>query len=155
MMTTIFRIILLIGVLLYLAIILVLMRKGRMSLKYSLIWFLSGVILLICAIFPQVIRFFTQLMGVYSEANAVFFIGVCFLILIGLSLTSIASGQSERIRTLVQTQAILEKRVRELEKKMEQMDRNLFGIRIRYDLTVAVQSRRIQGNASGRPFFCF
>ena len=32
-MTTIFRIILLIGVLLYLAIILVLMRKGRMSLK--------------------------------------------------------------------------------------------------------------------------
>ena len=74
-MTTIFRIILLIGVLLYLAIILVLMRKGRMSLKYSLIWFLSGVILLICAIFPQVIRFFTQLMGVYSEANAVFFIG--------------------------------------------------------------------------------
>ncbi|MBP8720575.1 MAG: DUF2304 family protein, partial [Lachnospiraceae bacterium] len=42
-MTTIFRIILLIGVLLYLAIILVLMRKGRMSLKYSLIWFLSGV----------------------------------------------------------------------------------------------------------------
>ena len=110
-MTTIFRIILLIGVLLYLAIILVLMRKGRMSLKYSLIWFLSGVILLICAIFPQVIRFFTQLMGVYSEANAVFFIGVCFLILIGLSLTSIASGQ-----------AILEKRMRELEKKVEQME---------------------------------
>ena len=63
-----------------------------------------------------------RLMGVYSEANAVFFIGVCFLILIGLSLTSIASGQSERIRTLVQTQAILEKRVRELEKKMEQME---------------------------------
>ena len=79
-----------------------------MSLKYSLIWFLSGVILLICAIFPQVIRFFTQLMGVYSEANAVFFIGVCFLILIGLSLTSIASGQSERIRTLAVSYTHLE-----------------------------------------------
>ena len=109
-------------VLLYLAVILILMRKGRMSLKYSLIWFLSGVILLICAIFPQVIRFFTRLIGVYSEANAVFFIGVCFLILIVLSLTSIASGQSERIRTLVQTQAILEKRVRDLEKKVEQLE---------------------------------
>lgn len=122
MMTMLFRIILLIGVLLYLTFILVLMRKGRMSLKYSLIWFLSGIILLVCALFPQVIRFFTQLIGVYSEANAVFFIGVCFLILIVLSLTSIASGQSERIRSLVQTQAILEKRVRELEKKMEQME---------------------------------
>lgn len=119
MMTTLFRIILLVCVLLYLAVILILMRKGRMSLKYSLTWFFSGVILLICAIFPQVIRFFTRLIGVYSEANAVFFIGVCFLILIVLSLTSIASGQSERIRTLVQTQAILEKRVRDLEKKVE------------------------------------
>lgn len=122
MMTTVFRVILLVCVLLYLAVILFLMRKGRMSLKYSLIWFLSGVILLVCAIFPQVISFFTRLMGVYSDTNAVFFIGVCFLILIVLSLTSIASGQSERIRTLVQTQAILEKRVRELEEKVERLD---------------------------------
>lgn len=122
MMTTVFRIILLICVLVYLLVILALMRRGRMSLKYSLIWFLSGVILLICVIFPQVIRFFTRLMGIYSDTNAVFFIGVCFLILIVLSLTSIASGQSERIRTLVQTQAILEKRVRDLEEKVGRME---------------------------------
>ena len=122
MMTTVFRIILLVCVLVYLLVILALMRRGRMSLKYSLIWFLSGVILLICAIFPQVIRFFTRLMGIYSDTNAVFFIGVCFLILIVLSLTSIASGQSERIRTLVQTQAILEKRVRDLEEKVGRME---------------------------------
>lgn len=122
MMTTVFRIILLVCVLVYLLVILALMRRGRMSLKYSLIWFLSGVILLICAIFPQVISFFTRLMGIYSDTNAVFFIGVCFLILIVLSLTSIASGQSERIRTLVQTQAILEKRVRDLEEKVGRME---------------------------------
>lgn len=121
-MTTVFRIILLVCVLVYLLVILALMRRGRMSLKYSLIWFLSGVILLICAIFPQVISFFTRLMGIYSDTNAVFFIGVCFLILIVLSLTSIASGQSERIRTLVQTQAILEKRVRDLEEKVGRME---------------------------------
>lgn len=122
MMTTVFRIILLVCVLVYLLVILALMRRGRMSLKYSLIWFLSGVILLICVIFPQVICFFTRLMGIYSDTNAVFFIGVCFLILIVLSLTSIASGQSERIRTLVQTQAILEKRVRDLEEKVGRME---------------------------------
>ena len=122
MMTTVFRIILLVCVIVYLLVILALMRRGRMSLKYSLIWCLSGVILLICVIFPQVIRFFTRLMGIYSDTNAVFFIGVCFLILIVLSLTSIASGQSERIRTLVQTQAILEKRVRDLEEKVGRME---------------------------------
>lgn len=123
MMTDLFRIILLIGVLIYLMIIIFLMKKGRMSLKYSLVWFASGLVLLICAIFPQIIRFFTGLVGIYSEVNAVFFVGVCFLLLIILSLTSIASGQSERIRTLVQTQAMLEKRVRELESRMEGIDK--------------------------------
>jgi len=116
MMTDLFRMLLLIAVLLYILLIGVLMKKGRMSLKYSLLWFASGIVLLICALFPQVIRFFTNLLGIYSETNAVFFLGVCFLLLIILSLTSIVSGQTERIRTLTQTQAMLEKRIRELEK---------------------------------------
>lgn len=118
MMTNLFRVILLIGVLLYILLIIYLMKKGRMSLKYSLVWFLAGLVLLICAIFPQIVGFFTDLLGIYSEVNGVFFVGVCFMLLIILSLTSIASGLSERIRTLVQTQAMLEKRVRELEDRL-------------------------------------
>ncbi len=120
-MTDLFRIILLVGVLLYLLLIAFLMKKGRMNLKYSLVWLASAVVLLMCAIFPQIIRFFTDLLGIYSETNAIFFVGVCFLLLIILSLTSIASGLSERIRTLVQTQAMLEKRVRDLEDKVEKL----------------------------------
>ena len=121
MMTGLFRAILLVGVLLYLFIIIYLMKKGRMSLKYSLMWFLAGLVLLVCAIFPQLIGSFTRFLGIYSETNGVFFVGVCFILLIILSLTSIASGLSERIRTLVQTQAMLEKRVRELEEKLNAM----------------------------------
>lgn len=115
MMTDLFRAILLIGVLLYLILIIWLMRKGKLSLKYTLIWFLTGLVLLVCAIFPGLVRTVTHMMGVYSEVNAVFFIGVCFLLLIILFLTSVASGLSERIRNLTQTQAMLEKRVRDLE----------------------------------------
>lgn len=114
-MTDLFRILLLTGVLLYLMLIIWLMRKSRLSLKYSLIWFLTGLVLLICAIFPQLVRKVTQLIGIYSEVNAVFFIGVCFLLLIILFLTSVASGLSDRVRCLTQTQAMLEKRVRDLE----------------------------------------
>ncbi|MBQ8165461.1 MAG: DUF2304 domain-containing protein, partial [Lachnospiraceae bacterium] len=107
MMTNLFKGILLVGVLIYLLIIIYLMKKGRMSLKYSLMWFFSGLMLLICALFPRIIGFFTDLLGIYSETNGIFFVGVCFILLIILSLTSIASGLSERIRTLVQTQAML------------------------------------------------
>ena len=119
MMTNLFRVILLIGVLIYLLIIGFLMKKGKMNLKYSLVWFLTGLVLLICAIFPNIIRSFAKLIGVYSEVNVVFFLGVCFLLIIILSLTSIVSLQSERIRAMAQTQALLEKRVKDLEEKNE------------------------------------
>lgn len=124
MLSSLFRVILLVGVLLYILMILVLMRKGRMSLKYSLIWLFSGLVLLIVAIFPQILHVFTRMIGVYSEVNAVFFVGVIFLLLIILSLTSIASGQTDRIRTLVQQQAMLEKRVRDLEEICKDMKQN-------------------------------
>ena len=103
MMTTLFRVILLVGVFCYLLLIIWLMKKGRLSLKYTLIWFLSGIVMLICTIFPQLVGRITRLIGIYSEVNAVFFIGVCFLLLIILFLTSVASGLSERVRTLTQT----------------------------------------------------
>ena len=119
MMTTLFRVILLVGVFCYLLLIIWLMKKGRLSLKYTLIWFLSGIVMLICTIFPQFVGKITRLIGIYSEVNAVFFIGVCFLLLIILFLTSVASGLSERVRTLTQTQAMLEQRVRTLEQYVE------------------------------------
>lgn len=48
----------------------------------------------------------------------VFFIGV--LIMICMSLTSIVSKQTNKLRTLTQELAILEKRIRELEAKEDQ-----------------------------------
>lgn len=119
MMTTLFRVILLVGVFCYLLLIIWLMKKGRLSLKYTLIWFLSGIVMLTCTIFPQLVGKITRLIGIYSEVNAVFFVGVCFLLLIILFLTSVASGLSERVRTLTQTQAMLEQRVRTLEQYVE------------------------------------
>jgi len=123
MMTDVFRVILLVGVLFYLLLIMILMRKGRMSLKYSLMWFGTGIVLLIVAIFPQIVSWLADLFGIYSEVNVVFFLGVCFILVIILSLTSIVSGLCDRLRSLTQTQAMLEKRVRDLEKQLENQNK--------------------------------
>ena len=115
MMSDLFRLLLLIGVFVFFITILLLMKKGKLGLKYSLIWFLTGLVLLICGIFPNLIIALTHLVGIKSEVNAVFFIGVCFLLIIILFLTSVVSGLNDSVRGLTQSQAILEKRVRELE----------------------------------------
>jgi len=57
------------------------------------------------------------LLGFELASNALFSLLLGFVIVILLSLTAIVSRQSERIKTLVQTTALLEKRIRELEEK--------------------------------------
>lgn len=49
--------------------------------------------------------------------NGLFIFAIGFMLMILLSLTSIASRQNRKLRTLTQELAILEKRVRDLEKK--------------------------------------
>lgn len=115
-MSFILRIALIAGVIIYMAFILVLLRKKKLNLKYSLLWLLSAVFLLLCAIFPQIVTFVGAVLGIQSQVNAIFLIVVFFMLLLLISLTSIVSKQKSEIRTLVQQVAIIEKRLRDLEK---------------------------------------
>ena len=50
--------------------------------------------------------------------NGLFALSVFFIIIILMSLTSIVSKQTEKIRTLTQENALLEERIRKLEEKL-------------------------------------
>ena len=110
---------LLLGVLFYLTVIIALIKKEQLNLRYTLLWLFSGVVMMILAVFPQVASFIAGCMGVETPANAVFVIEALFALLIILSLTSVVSNQMLRIRKLTQTQAMLEKRVREVEEQLD------------------------------------
>lgn len=110
---------LIVGVLFFLMIIIALIKRERLNLKYTLLWLFTGLVMLLIAVVPRIAGFVAEMMGVETPSNAVFMIGGLFILFIILSLTSIVSTQMLRIRRLTQTQAILEKRVRELEKMTE------------------------------------
>ena len=57
-------------------------------------------------------------MGIASPVNTVFVLEGLFVLFILLSLTSIVSGLNRKIYRLTQYEALLEGRVRELEKKL-------------------------------------
>ena len=109
------------GILFYLIIILMLIKKNKLNLKYTLLWLFSAVVMVILVAVPQVSIAMAELIGVEMPSNAVFVTEGLFALLIILSLTSIASTQTLRIRRLTQTQAVLEKRVREVESQIEQL----------------------------------
>lgn len=108
------RISLLIGILFYLSFILLFLRQKKMTLKYSLLWLLSAVVLLIMAVFPRVTAWFTHLLGIEMAVNAVFLAFVFFILLLLISMTAIVSKQHREIKILIQHISILEKKVDDL-----------------------------------------
>ncbi len=83
-------------------IILYIVKRGRISIKYSLIWFFSMFILLLLILIPNLLSFLTHAIGIEVASNLIFALIIAVLIFINISLTIIVSGQNDKIRLLVQ-----------------------------------------------------
>ena len=109
------QIAMLIAVGLYFLIVFQLLKRKTLNLKYTLLWLASGVVMLVLAVFPQILGWFAALVGIYDPTNALFaFMFFCVIILL-MSITAIVSKLNEKSKQLIQSVALLEKRVRELE----------------------------------------
>lgn len=108
-----------IAVVCYFIIILHYLKNKMLELKYSLIWLVAGVVLGIFVFFPQLLNAFIHLLGIESLMNGLFILCIAFIIILLMMLTSIVSRTTMKMRTMVQKVAILEKRIRELEKISE------------------------------------
>ena len=111
---------LIVAVIIYFITILSLLKHKQLNMKYSLLWLFTGVVLFILVLKPELLVWFLGLFGIVGTMNGLFLVLIAFLIMLVLSLTSIASRQASRITKLIQTQGLLEKRVRELEEKFEE-----------------------------------
>lgn len=100
----------------YFLMIFIFLKNKAIELKYTLLWIFSGIGMAIMIFFPRVFRSFIHLLGITSTMNGLFVLFIGVLIMVCMSLTSIVSKQSNQLRVLAQDLAILEKRVRELEK---------------------------------------
>ncbi len=106
---------LILAIVIFFISVLWLLKNRRLALKYTLLWFLTGFLMLLLVLFPGLMSLAASLVGIQSRMNALYIFLIAFLIILVLSLTSIVSRQTDRIRSLAQAQAILEKRIRELE----------------------------------------
>ena len=114
-MTAHFQFFMILGAAILLLIIFALLKKGQMSVKYSLLWLALAVVLVIFAVFPYVVYVLRDLQ---MPVNLVFMLMFCFVLLVLLSLSIGVSQLADKCKRLTQENAILEKRVRDLEKKL-------------------------------------
>lgn len=117
-MTDTLRRVLIVCIIIYFVILVRLLKSKRLLLKYSLLWLLIGCTMAILVIFPGVLGWIKDLFGFMDAMNGLFAFAIGFIVVLLMALTSIVSKQSDRIKNLVQDNALLEKRVRDLEEKL-------------------------------------
>ena len=114
------RITLIITIAVYFIVILLLLKRKALQLKYTLLWLFAGLVMGVMVCFPDLLTRYVRFFGIISNMNGLFVLCIAFIIAILMALTSIVSRQMTKIRTLVQEMALLEKKIRELKKEEEQ-----------------------------------
>ncbi len=99
-----------------LSVIINLIRKDVLNLRYSFIWIAVGILSILLAIFPEILVDASSFMGIIAPVNALFLAGFYFAFAIIFSLTTIAARNAQRVKVLDQELAILKHKVEQLEK---------------------------------------
>lgn len=109
------RVTLSVAVICYFILILYYLKKRMLELKYTLLWLAAGVVMGIMIFFPELLTKFVRFLGIESNMNGLYVLCIAFIIALLMTLTSIVSRQTLKIRALIQEISMLEKRIRELE----------------------------------------
>lgn len=123
-MTVQFQAYMLLGALVLLVIIFVFLKKGLMTVKYSLLWLGLSIVLVIFAACPYVVFVLRDILDIEMPVNLVFLLMFCFVLVVLLSLSIAITQLADKCKRLTQENALLEKRVRELERRLPPEDRN-------------------------------
>jgi hypothetical protein len=93
-----------------------LVRRGHLKEKYALLWLLAAGCSLLVGVFPTIIVRLSQIFG-FQYLTLVYAISFLFLLFLVLAFSVVISRLSERVRDLAQETALLEERLRNVEKK--------------------------------------
>lgn len=94
------------------AVIINMVRKRQLELKYVLAWLFADIVLVILVLFPSLIMMITRLLGIKSTMNMIFFLGFLLSLVIMFTLTVALSKVTASARRMSQTIAILENKLR-------------------------------------------
>lgn len=93
----------------FLYAVLRLVARGRLLLRYSLLWFFLGIVMLLCVLFPNAVFALSSLVGFVTPANFMLLVGLLMVLAIALSMSVALSRQNTMIKNLTQKVALLEK----------------------------------------------
>lgn len=112
-----------VGAVTLLLTVLEMVRRRRLMERYALLWLLSATVLLALAIWSGALATVSHAIGVIYPPNALFFIGIGFILLLLLHFSSAVSRLGHESEMLAQRQALTEERLRRYEKIIGESER--------------------------------
>lgn len=107
--------------------VLVQVRNQKMKEKYAALWLIISFIIIILVIFPKLLDWLAEAVGIETPVNLLFLLAIIMLIGVALHLTQALSKMGEDTRILAEKAAIndllveqLTNRVRQLENREQQ-----------------------------------
>lgn len=94
-------------------------RYSKMQIEYAIFWIVLSLIMIVMAVFPQIVYCITSVMGMLSPANVVYLFIIGVLLLKVFMMTIEISNLENKVKELVQQIGISEKERRDEFQKLE------------------------------------
>lgn len=111
----ILSIVMIIVALLFLLFTVYQIKRNKLLLRYSLMWMLLSILILLVAIFPQPVFRLSVLLGFDLGSNFIFSVAIFFLLALCMTQSRAISQQVIKNKAAIQRAALLEKRLDDLE----------------------------------------
>lgn len=82
-------------------------KKDKLKIKYTLVWFILFFVFFLILIVPNLLDFITNLLGFQTPSNMILCLLISILIVVNITLTGILTSQDKKIRILVQEISLL------------------------------------------------
>jgi hypothetical protein len=102
-----------------LVVVIEMLRRRRLRERHAIWWLLAGLFALLVGVFPQILRWAADLVGIEIPINLVFFVCLIILFLVCLQHSSELTKIESQNRALVEQFALLELRLRTIEGEPE------------------------------------
>ena len=95
--------------------VLELVRRRRLQERYSLLWLLTGLVIVLLAAWPDALNLLARMTGIATPVNALFATAAGFIVVVLLHFSTVISRLSQENTRLAQHVGLLHERIRRLE----------------------------------------
>lgn len=107
------------GAVVVLAAITVLLRRRKLREKYTFLWLIVGTVTLVLALFPGILRWASELLGVQVPSNLLFAVAIVFLAGVCLHLSLEVTAVEDESRILAEELSILRAQFEQAQRRGE------------------------------------